>query len=47
MDSKDNTKKKTGCTDRNNKEICVGDKVRIYHNCGYRQFSAFFNNGYE
>ena len=41
-------KKKTGFTDRNNKEICVGDKVRIYPNCGYRKPGYFsINNGYE
>lgn len=41
-------KKKTGFTDRDNKEICVGDKVRIHSNCGYRKLGCFsINNGYE
>jgi hypothetical protein len=41
-------KKKTGFTDRDNKEISVGDKVRIYPNCGYRKLGCFsISNGYE
>lgn len=41
-------KKKTGFTDRNNEEIYVGDKVRIYHNCSYRKLDCLSgNNGYE
>ena len=41
-------KKKTGFTDRDNKEIYIGDKVRIYHNCGYKKLGCFsIDNGYE
>lgn len=41
-------KKKTGFVDRNNQEICVGDEVHIYPNCGYRKSGCFsINNGYE
>lgn len=41
-------KKKTGFTDRNNKEIYVGDNVRIYPNCGYTKFCCIsMTNGYE
>lgn len=45
---KESMKKKTGFTDRDNKEICIGDKVRIYSNCGYIKSGSFsINNGYE
>jgi hypothetical protein len=41
-------KKKTGFTDRDNKEICAGDKVHIHPNCGYRKLGCFsIGNGYE
>lgn len=41
-------KKKTGFIDRNNKEIYIRDKVRIYPNCGYIKSGCFsINNGYE
>ncbi len=41
-------KKKTGFFDRNNKEICVGDKVHIYPNCGYMKPCLHsMMNGYE
>lgn len=43
-----NMKKRTEFTDRNNEEICVGDKVRIYTNCGYTKPSCpSTTNGYE
>jgi hypothetical protein len=37
----------TGFTDRNNEEICVGDKVRIYPNCS--RATPYFSmiNSYE
>jgi len=41
-------KKKTGFTDRNDKEIYVGDKVHIYSNCEYRKSGCFsIDNCYE
>lgn len=40
-------KKKTGFTDRNNKEICVGDNVHIYPNCSYMTSYLSMMNGYE
>ena len=35
-----NMKKKTGFVDRNNKEIYVGNKVRIYPNCTHTKRSG-------
>ncbi len=41
-------KKKTEFTDRNNKEICTGDRVRVCHNCTYRKSGHYsMSNGYE
>ena len=41
-------KKKTGFSDRHNKEIHIGDKVRIYADCDYRKAGCLpVTNGYE
>jgi hypothetical protein len=41
------TKKRTGYTDRDDKEICIGDKVRIYPNCSYVTPYVSMRNCYE